>query len=125
MNAYRSDSEGKLAHGVERGRAAVEELFDELRDRSTGCPVLGEGGNLLLGGDLAGDEEPEKSFGERLIAARGLGKQLLALRDGLATETDTLLCTSVGTSKYSTEQGAYRGREQSPPKSEREVHAYH
>lgn len=31
------------------------------------------------------------TFGQGLLAARGLGQKLLALRNGLATEADTLL----------------------------------
>ena len=72
-------------------RAAVEELLNELRDGSTCGPVLGEGSDLLLGGNLAGDEEPEEGLGERLVAAGGLREELLALRDALATEANTLL----------------------------------
>ena len=88
---YRSNSERELAHGVEGRGAAVEELLNELGDGSTGSPVLGKGGDLFLGGDLTGDEEPEEGLGERLVAAGGLREELLALRDALATEANTLL----------------------------------
>lgn len=37
------------------------------------------------------------TFGQGLLAARGLGKKLLALRNGLATEADTLLRVENGT----------------------------
>lgn len=37
------------------------------------------------------------TFGQRLLATRGLGQKLLALRNGLATETDTLLGVEDGT----------------------------
>lgn len=86
-----SDGERELGHGVEVAGAAVDELLDELGDIGAGSPLGGEVADLLLGGDLAGEEEPEETFGERLLATRGLGKELLAFGDGLAAETDTLL----------------------------------
>jgi hypothetical protein len=69
----------------------VNELLDELGDVGAGSPLGGQVANLLLSGDLAGQEKPEETFRERLLAARGLGEKLLALGDGLATESDTLL----------------------------------
>ena len=50
---------------MKRRRAAVEDLLDEGGEGSAGGPVLGEGGHLLLGGDLAGEEKPEESLGKR------------------------------------------------------------
>ena len=88
---YGSDSQAELAHRVEGRRAAVEDLLDELRNGGAGGPVLGELGDLLLGGDLAGDEEPEETLGERLGAAGSLGEDLLDFGNGLAAEADTLL----------------------------------
>ena len=76
---------------VERGRAAVDDLLDERGQGGAGGPLLGESGDLLLRGDLAGEQEPEETLGQGLRAARCLGKRLLDLRDRLATETDTLL----------------------------------
>ncbi len=112
-----SDGEGELGHGVEVGRAVVDELLDELGDVGTGGPFGREVANLLLGGDLAGQEKPEETCGElglvarrsiefehiiltlgkRLLATGGLGEKLLALGDGLATEADTLLGVEDGT----------------------------
>ena len=63
---YGGDGEGELAHGVEGRGAPVEDLLYELGDRGAGGPVAGEAGDLLLGGDLAGDEEPEEALGEGL-----------------------------------------------------------
>lgn len=37
------------------------------------------------------------TFGKRFLATRGLGEELLALGDGFATETDTLLRVEDGT----------------------------
>jgi hypothetical protein len=76
---------------VEVGRAAVDELLNELGDLGAGSPVGREVADLLLGGDLAGQEKPEEAFGQRLLATGGLGQKLLALGDGLAAEADTLL----------------------------------
>lgn len=80
-----SDGERELAHGVEGRRAGVDEVLNELGDRSTGGPVGGESGALLLGRDLSGEEEPEEGLGERLLSSGRLRKELLALGDGLST----------------------------------------
>jgi hypothetical protein len=94
---------------VEVAGAAVDELLDELGDVGAGSPLSGEVADLLLGGDLAGQEEPEETFWERLLATGGLREELLAFGDlshmssgsrkavknartyGLAAEADTLL----------------------------------
>lgn len=44
-----------------------------------------------------GSAEGQLTFGERLVATGSLGKEFLALRDGLATEADTLLGVEDGT----------------------------
>lgn len=116
-----SDGQRELGHGVKVGRAVVNELLDKLGDVGAGSPLSGEIANLLLGGNLASQEKPEEAcqgmlatvtqqiarrgedtlfiltFGERLLATGGLGEKLLALGDGLATETDTLLGVEDGT----------------------------
>jgi hypothetical protein len=46
---------------------------------------------LLVSWDFAGDEEPEETLRKRLRTTWSLGKLLLNLGDGLATEADTLL----------------------------------
>lgn len=112
-----SDGEGELGHGVEVGRAVVDELLDELGNVGTGGPFGRQVADLLLGGDLAGQEKPEETCGrfglvartsiafgaailtlrKRLLAAGRLGEKLLALGDGLATESDTLLGVEDGT----------------------------
>jgi hypothetical protein len=85
------DGEGELAHGVKGVGASVDELLDELGDGGTGGPLLGETLDLLLGRDLAGEEEPEETLGKGLGASGSLRELGLALRDGLAAETDTLV----------------------------------
>ena len=61
--------------------AAVDELGDERRELAAGGPLGGQVADLLLSGDLAGEEEPEETFWERLLAAGGLGEELLAFGD--------------------------------------------
>ena len=90
------DGQAELGHGVEGGRASVEDLFDKLGESGASSPLLGEGFDLLLGGDLTGDQEPEETLGKGLGAAGGLGQELLALGDGLSAETDTFLCSAGG-----------------------------
>ncbi len=85
------DGHGELGHGVEVRRAAVDELLDELGDLGPRSPVGRQVADLLLGGDLARQEQPEDALGQRLAAAGGLGQKRLALRDGLATEANALL----------------------------------
>ena len=81
---------------MKRRRAAVEDLLNEGGDGGTGGPVLGEGVDLLLGGNLTSEEKPEETLGERLRPARGLRESLLNFGDGLAAETDTLLYRTRG-----------------------------
>lgn len=85
------DGHGELGHGMEVGRAAVDQLLDELGDLSPRSPVGREIADLLLAGDLTGEEKPEEALGQRLLSAGRLGEKLLAFRNGLAAESDTLL----------------------------------
>lgn len=55
------DSEGELSHGVEVRGAAVDELLNELGDIGAGSPLGRKVADLLLGGDLAGQEKPEET----------------------------------------------------------------
>lgn len=79
---------------MESRRASVKDFLDKLGNGGTGSPVAGELLDLLLGGDLAGNEEPEETFREGFGTTGGFRKQILALRDSLATEADTLLCVA-------------------------------
>jgi hypothetical protein len=76
-----SDGNGELGHGVEVAGAAVDELLDELGDVGAGGPLGGQVADLLLRGNLAGQEEPEKTLGKGLLATGGLGEELLAFGD--------------------------------------------
>lgn len=91
------DCHRELGHGVEVARAPVDELLDELGDLRAGSPVGRKIADLLLRRDLASQEKPEKTLRKRLLAARGLGQKLLALRDGPATEANALLGIEDGT----------------------------
>lgn len=79
---------------MEGRRASVDEVLDELGDGRAGGPVGREGGTLLGSRDLTSEQEPEQSLGQGLVASGGLGEELLALGDGLAAETDALVCKS-------------------------------
>ncbi|KAI6759071.1 hypothetical protein HG531_013832 [Fusarium graminearum] len=111
-----SNGQGELSHGVEVGRAVVDELLDELGEIGAGSPLSGEVADLLLSRDLTSQEKPEETCAVRvsidgvhiydrilltlrkgLLATGGLGEKLLALGDGLATESDTLLRVEDGT----------------------------
>jgi len=78
--------QGELSHGVEGAGAAVKEFQNKLGDVGAGSPLGREVTNLLLGGDLTGQQQPEQTLGQRLLAAGGLGEKLLDLGD-LATAT--------------------------------------
>lgn len=71
-----SDGKGELGHGVEVGRAVIDELLDELGDVGAGSPLGGEVTDLLLGRDLTGQEEPEETCGRvsRLAGTSQLGR---------------------------------------------------
>jgi hypothetical protein len=47
---------------------------------------------LLFSRDFTSEQEPEESLREGLLSAGCFGEELLAVLDGLATETDTFLC---------------------------------
>lgn len=113
--------QGELGHGVEGARAAVDELLNELGDIRAGSPLSRQVADLLLGGDLAGQQKPEETLRQRLLASGSLGQELLNLGDlrsfhsqscirkkrfrqsprkktyGTATEANTLLRVEDGT----------------------------
>lgn len=84
----------ELAHGVEGGGARVDEFLNELGESSTSSPFGGEALDLLGSGDFTGEEKPEETFGKGFGSSRGLREQLLAIRDRLASEPDTLICST-------------------------------
>jgi len=56
-----SDGDGELRHGVKVGRAAVDELLNELGEVGASGPLGRKVTDLLLGRDLAGQEKPEET----------------------------------------------------------------
>jgi hypothetical protein len=74
-----SHGERELSHGVEGVGATVDELLNELGDIGTGSPLGRQITDLLLGGDLAGQQEPEETLGQGLLTTGSLGQELLAL----------------------------------------------
>ena len=76
-----SHGQRELGHGVEGVGAAVDELLEELGEVGAGSPLSRQVTDLLLRGDLTGQEEPEETFRERLLTTGSLGQELLALRD--------------------------------------------
>jgi len=46
--------------------------------------------HLGVGGDLTGGKQPEKTFRKRLASTLSLGQKLLAFRDAVTTESNTL-----------------------------------
>lgn len=57
-----SDGQRELGHGVEVIGAAVDELLNELGDLRTSSPLSGQLADLLLRGDLAGQQKPEETW---------------------------------------------------------------
>ena len=87
----RGDGQRELGHRVQVVGAAVDKLGDEGWDVASGGPLGGEVADLLLARHLTRQEEPEETFRQGLLTAGSLGEKLLAFRDGLAAEADTLL----------------------------------
>jgi hypothetical protein len=61
--------------------AAVDELLNELGDIGASSPLGRQITDLLLGGDLTGQQKPEETLREGLLTTGGLGQKLLALGD--------------------------------------------
>lgn len=86
------DGQRELSHGVEGVGAAVNELLNELGKLRAGSPLGGEVANLLLGGNLTGEEEPEETLGKRLGTTGSLGEKLLALGDLNRLSCGSVIC---------------------------------
>ena len=91
------DGNTELGHGVESRGASVDELLNVLGDLGSRSPVSGPALDLSVSGDLAGEQKPEKTLGERLLSAGGVGKLLLEVGDGQTSESDALLGVEDGT----------------------------
>ena len=96
LGVERGHGGGELGHGVEVGGEVVQHGDHVAGQLGAPRPVLAEAADLLLGGDVAGDQEPEQTLGQRLLTAGRLGQQLLALGDGVAAEPDALVSVEHG-----------------------------
>lgn len=84
------DSNRKLSHGMQRGRAVINQLLDVLGKLRSSGKLGRESLDLRLGRDLTGQQKPEETFGKGLIATGALRELLLKIGDSLSTETNTL-----------------------------------
>jgi hypothetical protein len=91
------DSKRELGHGVEGLGTTVNEFLNKFRNLSTGSPFSRETLDLIVGGDLTSDEQPEERLGEGLTTLLSTRKDLLTIGDGQTTETDTFLSIENGT----------------------------
>lgn len=96
-DTHSSHSQRELAHRVKSVRAPVNQLLHELWDLGSSSPLLRETLGLLGSGDLSSKEQPEETLWEGLRASRSSGELSLALGDGEATESDTLVGVQDGT----------------------------
>jgi hypothetical protein len=90
---------------VHVGGEGVDHLLDVLGEPGTRVPLRSEVLDLLERGDLSGEQQPEEGLGSWLGGSWCLGQSFLTLRDGKATEANTLarelLTFFVGTSSAS------------------------
>lgn len=63
-----SDGKRELSHWVEGVGATVNQLLDELGDIGAGSPLGREVANLLLGGNLTGEEKPEETYARQSMS---------------------------------------------------------
>ena len=63
-----SNGRGKLGHGMDVGGEVVEQGDHVARQLSPAGPLRGEPAHLLLSRDLPGQQQPEETFGKRLLA---------------------------------------------------------
>lgn len=91
------NSNGELSHRVKRRRGAVNELLNVLGKFRSGSKFSRKCLNLSLGGDLTGQQKPEKTFRKGFITTGALGELFLKIRNGLTTETNTLFRIKDGT----------------------------
>lgn len=88
------DSDGELAHGMEGGRARIDEFLNELGESSASGPFGGETLDLLGGGDFTSEQKPKETFGKGLGSSGRLRQELLAVRNRLSSKPDTLIYAS-------------------------------
>lgn len=91
------DGNAQLSHGVQVLGAVVEQVDDVLGEGTAGVELLGKRLDLLLGGDLTSEKEPEQTLRKGLLTTLGLGQLGRALGDGQTAEADTLIGVQNGT----------------------------
>jgi len=86
-----SDGGAELGHGVQVGGEVVEHSDNVGREAGAVGPLGGQPLDLGVRGHITGHQQPEEAFGQGLVAPRSLRQQLLALRDRVAPEADSLV----------------------------------
>lgn len=85
------DSQRELRHGMKSLGASVNDFLHKLGNVRASSPLSRELLDLLLSGDFTSEQEPEERFGQGFLTTISSGQFLLALGDGLATETNTFI----------------------------------
>lgn len=88
----RAEADGQLRHGVHVLWQAANEGFDVGGQRGARVELGRQRVHLALGRDLAREQEPDEALrkGLTVLVAGERREQLLALRDGVATEPNAL-----------------------------------
>jgi hypothetical protein len=71
--------------------ASIDQFLNKLGDLGSGSPFLGKTLDLVGSWDLSSEEQPEQSFWQWLRSTWGGGELGLTFRDGLSSESDTLV----------------------------------
>ena len=85
------DADGQGGHGVHGLGQRKDEVLHPRGNVGARRPLGAQALDLSGGRDFAGKEQPEHAFGQGLAAGLGGGEKLLALRDGVAPETNAFL----------------------------------
>lgn len=96
------DSHGEHGHRVELVGERKNELNYIFLNVSSVLPFNLEGIDLSLSGEVSSHQQPEDTFGERLLvelilsSGISLGEEFLELRDGVSSEDDSLVRIATG-----------------------------
>lgn len=91
------DGNGELGHWVQVRRRSVDQVLDVLWQSGSGSQLLGESLGLSVSWNLTSKQQPEQSLRQWFLSTRSLWQLLLDVRDGSASETDTLDWVQDGT----------------------------
>ena len=91
LSVESSHDNGQLGHRVHILGEGLHELEDVLGEVGLLGKLLGKNTDLLSRGNFAGEEKPEHGLWEHLSAGGTLGKLLLAVLDGSAMKSDSLV----------------------------------